>query len=128
MHKLTSFALLALSLAACGGPRDAGTAVYGNYEGILPCENCPGVKTELLLAEDGRYRLSQQYLGGAERPVHVTGRWSRSDDIVSLHGPTGEQKLVIENMDSLRLLDTVAAVSADSAGPDYRLRRVEPSS
>jgi uncharacterized lipoprotein NlpE involved in copper resistance len=48
----------------------------GTYEGVLPCADCPGIKTRLVLRVDDRFELSTQYL---ERQVAVqtaSGRFS----------------------------------------------------
>ncbi|MDM1072665.1 copper resistance protein NlpE N-terminal domain-containing protein [Empedobacter brevis] len=34
----------------------------GTYEGVLPCADCEGIKTILVLGEDGTYNLTQEYL------------------------------------------------------------------
>ena len=35
----------------------------GVYEGVLPCANCPGVRTRLTLQRDGSYQLVTQIQG-----------------------------------------------------------------
>jgi copper homeostasis protein (lipoprotein) len=35
----------------------------GIYSGILPCADCEGIETELILNEDGTYVLTTEYLG-----------------------------------------------------------------
>ena len=42
-----------------------------SYEGVLPCADCPGIKTRLILNPDGRYELSTQYLD--RQPAHWGG-------------------------------------------------------
>lgn len=34
----------------------------GEYEGTLPCADCPGIKTTLVLNKDYTYTLTQEYL------------------------------------------------------------------
>ncbi len=47
------------------------------YVGILPCDGCDGIRTELVLREDGTFRLSETYLGNiASRPVVEVGQWT----------------------------------------------------
>src|SRR5690606_19199026 len=38
----------------------------GTYEGILPCADCEGIKTTIILKEDGTYSSKETYLN---RPV-----------------------------------------------------------
>ena len=35
----------------------------GDYEGVLPCADCEGIKTELELKKDKTYELTEEYLG-----------------------------------------------------------------
>ncbi len=49
------------------------------YAGILPCPDpeCDGLRTELLLREDGTFRLSETFLGRvASRPTVEVGKWT----------------------------------------------------
>jgi copper homeostasis protein (lipoprotein) len=39
----------------------------GNYQGILPCADCEGIKTQILLNKDLSYVLETQYLGKDEK-------------------------------------------------------------
>ncbi|MFA7448396.1 MAG: copper resistance protein NlpE N-terminal domain-containing protein [Weeksellaceae bacterium] len=38
----------------------------GTYEGVLPCADCEGIKTELELNDDNTYELETEYLGAKE--------------------------------------------------------------
>ncbi len=47
------------------------------FVGVLPCDDCDGVRTELLLRSDGTFRLTETYLGRiASRPVVEAGKWT----------------------------------------------------
>ncbi|MCC6610540.1 MAG: copper resistance protein NlpE N-terminal domain-containing protein [Burkholderiales bacterium] len=48
----------------------------GVYEGVLPCADCPGIRTRLTLLNDGRYALSTQYLDRQDAPRTVSGQFS----------------------------------------------------
>jgi len=48
----------------------------GTYEGVLPCADCPGIKTRLTLQIDGRFELSTQYLDRQVTPQTASGRFS----------------------------------------------------
>jgi len=48
----------------------------GTYEGVLPCADCPGIKTRLVLHNDGRFELSTQYLDRQVAPQTASGRFS----------------------------------------------------
>lgn len=47
------------------------------FVGVLPCDDCNGIRTELVLRNDGTFRLSETYLGKiASRPVIEIGKWT----------------------------------------------------
>lgn len=63
----------------------------GVYEGVLPCADCPGIKTRLILARDGRYELATQYLERQAAPsvVHGSFTWHTSGNAISLDAAGG---------------------------------------
>ena len=117
--------LLALSLAltACiprqaadGAPLGADPAHSsrnsldwaGAYEGVLPCADCPGIKTRLLLFADGHFELSTQYLDRQPAPQSASGRfsWNSAGSTVTLDAAgfgqqfqVGEGRLLQLNQD-----------------------------
>jgi len=58
----------------------------GVYEGILPCADCPGIKTRLMLKPDGSYELSTQYLDRQPAPLVVRGKfsWNAAGNAITL--------------------------------------------
>jgi len=52
------------------------------YEGILPCADCAGLKTELALNRDNTYSLKETYLAtrDGDKAFSSTGRWRRIMD------------------------------------------------
>lgn len=60
----------------------------GTYEGVLPCADCPGVRTRLTLKPDGRYELSTQYLE-RQPAANVEGGtffWNAGGNTITLEG------------------------------------------
>lgn len=56
-------------------------AVIAAYEGILPCADCPGIRTRLtLLGDSSTYKLEETYMGKPEGDSLFTayGKWSVS--------------------------------------------------
>jgi uncharacterized lipoprotein NlpE involved in copper resistance len=43
---------------------------------VLPCADCPGIKTRLALKRDGRYELATQYLERQAAPTTVHGQFT----------------------------------------------------
>jgi len=66
--KTRTLSLLALTAALLAAPVRAQTLIEGPYVGLLPCPNCPGIRTELALERDAktgaprRYWLRENYL------------------------------------------------------------------
>ena len=58
----------------------------GAYEGVLPCADCPGIKTRLILNSDGRFELSTQYLDRQVAPQTASGRfsWNAAGNTITL--------------------------------------------
>jgi uncharacterized lipoprotein NlpE involved in copper resistance len=67
-------------------------AWVGEYEGIFPCADCEGIKTELELKADQKYELSEEYLGKNTKTEIETHGQFRFDDkdpnIIILETPT----------------------------------------
>lgn len=105
--------LLPLLLAACGRPagpapapvptpeqpRAADLPRVGLFAGVLPCADCQGIRTELLLAGDwdgfNRYHLTETYLGThqGDRTVAREGAW------VSLRGVPDDETAIVYQLD-----------------------------
>lgn len=74
----------------------------GTYEGILPCADCPGLKTTLELKKDNTYEIEEGYL---ERKTETEEKgkfeWDKTGGTISLHRKNtttkyrvGENKLI----------------------------------
>lgn len=79
------------------GPRAAELPPVGRFAGVLPCDGCDGIRTELLLAGnwDGvqLYHLRETFLGGAQngRVVEREGQWVTTRGV-----PDNEQAIVYQ--------------------------------
>ncbi|CAM3779472.1 copper resistance protein NlpE [Bordetella tumulicola] len=93
--------LVAVVLTACAGPRDSAplqpsSAQHsdqtdghnarnaldwaGTYEGTLPCADCSGIHTRLVLMQDGTYELQTRYLDRQSHPTAVSGTFTWQPD------------------------------------------------
>ncbi len=108
MKSVLVWGLVAAVLAGCAGRNDGGGPAgshavkipadmhgsqnsinwAGSYEGVLPCADCPGIKTRLTLKPDARYELSTQYLDRQPAPTVVTGKffWDAGGNVITLEG------------------------------------------
>jgi uncharacterized lipoprotein NlpE involved in copper resistance len=104
---LVAFSLI-VTMAACSDgakrpgrmgsplPGSLGTALYvalsmddvaGTYTGVLPCADCPGIETTLVLKGNETYRLETRYQGKDDEASYVEeGSWTLKDDKVKLMG------------------------------------------
>ncbi len=115
-------ALIAIAaLAGCAGQGGSQSSsesnLLGNYTGILPCTDCAGIRTNLVLYAD-RYELKETYIGtrDGDRTVEKTGgvkvtRGSASDREATVYQLQGERSEPRRNFlrvgdNELRLLDT----------------------
>ena len=101
---------LALLASGCSSPPQAVTAVpatvhnsqnaldwAGAYRGVLPCADCRGIETVVVLRSDGTFTRLFKYLGKGDEVFSKDGRftWNAVGSIVTLAGDA--QYLVGEN-------------------------------
>jgi heat shock protein HslJ len=69
----------------------------GTYEGVLPCADCPGIKTRLTLNRDDSYRLVTQAQGSqnAEKSVSGVFTWQPSGNAITLDERGGRQQFSV---------------------------------
>ena len=69
----------------------------GTYEGVLPCADCPGIKTRLTLNKNGTYELRAEFLDRPIAPKTVRGRftWHASGNAISLDATGGRQQWAV---------------------------------
>ena len=58
----------------------------GTYEGVLPCADCPGIQTRLVLLADGQFELSTRYIDRQATPTTTRGRvgWNAAGSDITL--------------------------------------------
>ena len=69
----------------------------GTYAGVLPCADCPGIKTRLTLNRDESYELGSLYIDRDSAARVVRGRfsWQPSGNAITLEGRHGGQQFVV---------------------------------
>ncbi len=94
-------------IAACGGPTQEqsttdDTSIYppdmhnarialdyiGTYTGILPCANCDGISTEIVLVDESQFIRRTQYLGKDDMVFEESGiyTWDDAGNTITLEG------------------------------------------
>jgi uncharacterized lipoprotein NlpE involved in copper resistance len=92
-----------LALSGCSAPTVGSTARNpdpahssrnaldwaGTYQGVLPCADCPGIRTRLVLQSDGGFELSTQYIDRQPAPQLRRGRiqWDDAGSTLTLVSP-----------------------------------------
>lgn len=71
----------------------------GVYQGVLPCADCEGIKTQLVLNEDLTYVLQTQYMGEYDSIFTANGSftWDDAGSKISLKNQDNHKYLVGEN-------------------------------
>ncbi len=116
MKKLFYVALAVFAFLACTSPNNSQTSSeegidsledpahnsqnsvdwMGTYEAILPCADCPGIKTVLVLHENETFQISSEYL---ERDTKFDDKgtfvWQNNGSVVYLKGKDTDVKLKV---------------------------------
>lgn len=104
------------------------------WSGVLPCSDCAGVDTRLVLRINGprrRFELTETYIGGqGETRFSRKGEWIESTRVIdgeslasyTLDPGAGAQVFVLRPEGALELLD--GAGRPPSQAVDYRLQRL----
>lgn len=103
----------------------------GIYNGLLPCDDCYGIKTSLALNKNGSYILISKYAGKSEREFVEKGKFAAGDKsntivLTPRNGATSRQYLVGDNM-LIQLGDNGERISGKLADR-YILRRMDMTS
>jgi len=63
----------------------------GRYTGVVPCADCEGIETTLVLRDDQRYALTTRYLGEQDTGRTLEGRfdWDEAGGTIALAGVAG---------------------------------------
>lgn len=69
----------------------------GVYEGVIPCADCPGIRTRLTLRKDGSYELSSEYLERQVAPRIERGKftWQPGGNAIKLDAESANQLIAV---------------------------------
>jgi uncharacterized lipoprotein NlpE involved in copper resistance len=97
----------------------------GIYQGVIPCADCEGIKTKMMLAKDGTYERTTVYLGRSEETFIDQGTFSWNDDnsiiTINLENNDTQQYQVGENV--LFFLDKEGNRITGSLADNYNLTK-----
>lgn len=58
----------------------------GTYQGVLPCADCNGIQTSLILEKNGSFTLTKHYLGKSKSPENpIVGKFEWDSDKNRIH-------------------------------------------
>ena len=97
----------------------------GTYQGILPCANCEGIATMLILEPDGHYTLRTRQLGIENKDHKYEGRYDwHSDSQLRLSGDS-QQKIFTVYDGYLEAAMPDGSPIPAHPGANYRLERTQ---
>lgn len=98
----------------------------GTYSGVTPCADCPGIKTDMTLNNDGTYSLSEQYLEKEKTPRTFKGKfyWDEAGSIITLDAEGDHHKFrVMEG--KLQILDKFGDAKQGGRADEFMLQKVK---
>lgn len=141
MKMLPALAMIAAMSLAAGGCMAPGTRTgapdadpshnarnsldwAGAYRGVLPCADCSGIETVVVLAQNGTYSARSKYLGKGDRVFTEQGdfAWNEAGNTVTLAGREPERYFVGESRITRLALDG-SRISGDLA-ENYVLTKI----
>jgi heat shock protein HslJ len=72
----------------------------GIYQGIIPCADCKGIKTQITLNKDLTYLIETKYLGKEDTIIKISGNffWDENGGIITLDNSNKQNYLVSKNL------------------------------
>ena len=126
-NEITATQTAASTPIAMGDTTENALDWNGEYEGILPCADCEGIKTELELKNDKTYELSQEYLGkgqGNKNEVKGTFKFDANTPSIIVLDQAGDNRkfFIGEGFAEARTVETGEAITGPMA-QHYKLTK-----
>ncbi|MDM1298200.1 copper resistance protein NlpE N-terminal domain-containing protein [Empedobacter falsenii] len=96
----------------------------GTYEGVIPCADCEGIKTELTLNQDNTYTLTEEFLDKnlkVENQGNIT--WTKDGGSISLKMKDDEYKRYKVGENILFQLDSEGNEITGALAQNYQLKK-----
>lgn len=98
----------------------------GTYEGVLPCADCEGIKTTVILETDGKFTVNAEYLGKESALMDMEGEMEWSDDGNRIVLATEDEKMLFQVQEgSLLMLDQEGNVITGELADAYLLEKIK---
>lgn len=96
----------------------------GTYEGTLPCADCDGNKTTLVILSDGTYELKNDYIGKEHNSYTECGTYYLKDGVIELVTPSSGRKTYYKVLEeSVALCDSVGTLNDGELADKYILKK-----
>ncbi len=97
----------------------------GTYEGVVPCADCPGIKTTVVLNNNDTFRITQDY-EDRDQKVDDNGRimWHDGGKVAHLKGTEVNLKFKIGKNDIKQLDEDEQEITSELA-PHYVLNKIK---
>ena len=98
----------------------------GTYKGIIPCADCEGIATEVVLNTDLTFVIKTKYLGkGDQKTWEEKGifTWGKSGAVIFLKGLTGKPNQYKVGENTLTQLDMTGNIITGSLADKYILKK-----
>lgn len=112
-HAFIGSLVVMFAAAGCAAPRSGPATQWadsehtarnaldwaGAYHGVLPCADCAGIETVVILASDGTYRTQSKYEGKDSQIFSAAGKftWNAAGNTIALEGREAAKYFVGEN-------------------------------
>ena len=96
----------------------------GTWQGKLPCADCEYINYKLILLSDNSYKDEMDYYNKDVKPFQTAGKWSFSDNILTLDESTGMKQKFRLSGNTLNLLD--ASGNSVPQGQITRMTKEQP--
>ncbi|MDO5090677.1 MAG: copper resistance protein NlpE [Cardiobacteriaceae bacterium] len=95
----------------------------GTYQGILPCANCEGIATMVVLENNGKYTLRTRQLGLEDKDRKYQGTYSwKNDSTLVLSGDAQEKVFTVYDGYLQAMMPDGSPIPAHP-GANYRLEK-----
>jgi uncharacterized lipoprotein NlpE involved in copper resistance len=98
---------------------------FGTYEGTLPCADCPGIKTTIVLNQDNTYSKTAEYIERENSRFTEEGKieWHDNGREITLIPTKGESEIYKVTEGSLVMLDKEGNEITGNLAPNYILKK-----
>ena len=98
---------------------------YGTYKGIIPCADCEGIKTSLILNKENSYIRAIQYLGKEVKTASDKGlfTWNKNVSIITITSSSGGTQMYKVGENMLLHLDKEGNIIQGDLSKNYKLTK-----